>query len=294
MRNPKKKKSILNIKKSLTFVFQTTQTFKKRNDMEKKCFIIMPANDPDGYPSGHVKRVYDYIISPACRMAGFWPEQVDTENSGKPLEILKDIVESDIALFDLTGKNPKAHYALAIRQALNLPAIMVKDLKTTTPFHIPDLAVIEYDESLRIDTVQKEVEALSEALTKIFAGKAMVNAILDRLGIGASKPAPPAPVAFEIPSPSIETPSIQEESVTQKEKSLPIISPLPGYVGDPVAEPDIEKLKVGDSIFHLNHGRGEIKTIKKMGKDKIAEILFDSGSKTLVIGTSGFFRKVKG
>jgi hypothetical protein len=260
--------------------------------MEKKCFIIMPSGDPDGYASGHVKRVYDYIISPACRMAGFWPERVDTESGGKPLEILKDIVESDVALFDLTGKNPKAHYALAIRQALDLPVIVVKDLKTTTPFYIPDLAMIEYDESLRIDTVQKEVETLSEALTKIFAGKAIVNPILDRLGIGASQSAPPAPVAFEMPS--IEPLVVQEESAAQKEKHLPIISPLPGYVGDPLDESEIEKLKVGNFIFHMNHGRGEIKMIKKMGKDKIAELLFDSGPKTLVIGTSGFFRKVNG
>ena len=55
---------------------------------------------------------------------------------------------------------------------------------------------------------------------------------------------------------------------------------------------EIDKLKVGDFIFHINYGKGEIRTIKKMAKDKISEIHFESGSKILVLVTSGFFRKI--
>lgn len=40
---------------------------KTREEKLKKCFVIMPISDVDGYPKGHFNRVYDYIIVPACK-----------------------------------------------------------------------------------------------------------------------------------------------------------------------------------------------------------------------------------
>jgi len=42
----------------------------------------------------------------------------------------------------------------------------------------------------------------------------------------------------------------------------------------------------------MNYGKGEIGSIKKMAKDKIAEFHFESGTKMLVLGTSGVLRKI--
>jgi len=256
--------------------------------MEKKCFIIVPVSDPDGYAQGHFNRVYDYIVAPACRSAGFWPTRADS-STDNALEIIKNIIDSDMAICDLSAKNSTALYGLAIRQALDLPVTLIKDLKSQTSFSIMEQGVVEYDESLRIDTVQKEVEILKEALGKTFEAKAVTSPLLDRLNIG---PRATAPIIFEpVINTTFDEPAAQEE-VAPKESALPIISPLPDYVGDPITETGIEKLKVGDFLFHMNHGKGEIRNMKKMGKDKIAELLFDSGPKTLVIGTPGFFRKI--
>lgn len=44
------------------------ETPEKTNEQtKKKCFVIMPISDVDGYPKGHFNRVYDYIIVPACK-----------------------------------------------------------------------------------------------------------------------------------------------------------------------------------------------------------------------------------
>jgi hypothetical protein len=258
--------------------------------MEKKCFVMMPTSEPAGYSAGHFNRVYDYIVVPACRMAGFWPERADNPNtSNTASDVMKDIVDSDIAICDLSAGNPNAHYGISIRQALGLPLTLIKDTKTQTAFSLHELNQLEYDESLRIDTVQKEVEALSEALKKTFASKSDTNSWLTRLGIGPGQQVEIQPAIVET-KPEFE-PLVLDE-IVEKKSPLPIISPLPDYVGESLTELDIDKLKVGDTLFHMNHGRGEIHTIKKMGKDKIAELLFESGSKTLVIGTSGFFRNV--
>jgi hypothetical protein len=34
--------------------------------MDKKCFIIMPISDQEGYEKGHFSRVYKHLIKPAC------------------------------------------------------------------------------------------------------------------------------------------------------------------------------------------------------------------------------------
>jgi len=251
--------------------------------MEKKCLIIMPTSNPDGYAQGHFDRVYQYLIAPACKSAGFTPVKADDPSTYySPLDIVKNLVESDMVICDLSSKTAHALYGLAIRQGVNVPVVVIKDLKTAVTFNLREFDAVEYDESLRIDTVQQETESLSDVLKKAFANKSEVNPLLTRLDLGAT----------QIAEPTYSAP--QEEVVQKKEPSLPIISPLPDYVGDPITQTtEIDKLKTGDSLFHMNYGRGEIAAIRKMGKDKIADIQFESGSKTIMLVTSGLFRKVK-
>ena len=136
--------------------------------MEKKCFIILPTSDPDGYAQGHFNRVYEYIIAPACRMAGFWPERADNPNTNNvALDIMKNMVDSEMALCDLSTNNSNALYGLAIRQALSLPLTLIKDSKTQTKYSLHEFGAVEYDESLRIDTVQKAIETLTEPVVDL-------------------------------------------------------------------------------------------------------------------------------
>jgi hypothetical protein len=253
--------------------------------MEKKCFIIMPNSDPDGYAKGHIGRVYQYILVPACRFAGFSPLRMDDPTIQEtPLDIINTIIESDIVLCDLSSNNPHALYGFAIRQSMGLPIILIKDLKTILTANIPEYEVLEYDESLRIDTVQSEIEILSQALKKVFANKPTPNPLLSRLNIGSAQ------VTETVPE-IIPTSSTDDE--TEKHEShLPVISPLPEFVGESLTQQDIDKLKVGDSIFHINYGKGDILTINKQTKDSLVKIHFDSGTKLLVVVPSGIFRKI--
>jgi hypothetical protein len=45
--------------------------------MQKTCFVIMHISDGDPYDIGHFKRVYEYIIKPACFEAEFPPVRGD-------------------------------------------------------------------------------------------------------------------------------------------------------------------------------------------------------------------------
>ncbi len=260
--------------------------------MEKRCFIIMPVGEPDGYAQGHFNRVYQYIIVPACRLAGFNPLRADGPELDSALDIIQTIIESDIAICDISANNSAALYGFAIRQASSLPVTLIKDLKTNTIANIPEFDVVQYDESLRIDTVQNEIETLSEALKKSLENKAVGDSLISRLNIGAAHSGASVIVEADTTQTS-PTDTTDSEEVQQKESHLPVISPLPDYVGNPITQEEIDWLKVGASIFHMNYGKGEILTISKMPKGRIAKIQFESGPKLLVLETSGIFRKVK-
>lgn len=256
-----------------------------------RCFIIMPPGEPSGYPQGHFNRVYDYVIVPACRAAGYWPTRAGSSTYDNPMEVVKNIVDSEVAICDLSANNADALYGLAVRQSLDLPVAVVKDTKTIVIFGANDFGLAEYDESLRIDTVQKAIETLSEALKKVVETKKERHQLLHRLSIGLPQVTAPVIADAEISSPVIDQ-EVPEEKRKSKEPQLPKISPLPDYVGGSFTEAEIEKLKPGDFLFHLNYGKGKVNFIKNTGKDKLTSIQFESGPKLLVVIVSDFFRKI--
>lgn len=137
-------------------------------NQKKKCFVIMPISDQDGYEKGHFTRVYNHIIKPACIKAGFEPIRADDESKTNYiiLDILRKIIDAEIVLCDLSSKNANVLYELGIRQAFNKKAILIKDNKTGRIFDIQGLRTIEYDENLRIDEVEKSINQISKTLSE--------------------------------------------------------------------------------------------------------------------------------
>jgi hypothetical protein len=260
--------------------------------MDNRCFIVLPTSEPAGYSQGHFGRVHDYIVVPACRVAGYWPTRADSITHENRLDILKDIIESEIVLCDLSANDPTSLYVLAVRHALQLPVTLIKDLKTFPTFDTSGFSTVEYDDSLRIDTVQKATEAVGNALKETVEKKSGRHELLNRLGIGLPPViVTPSVMVAEFTSTTSNEDS-QNTSEPEQKSKLPVISPVPDYVGEFLDEAQLEKVKGGDILFHINHGRGTVNFVKKMGKDKVANIQFESGTKLLVLGITGIFRKV--
>jgi len=146
----------------------------------------MPISDTDGYDNGHFTRVYEHLIKPAILQAGFNPIRADDKKNTNyiVIDILKMILDSDLVLCDLSSKNANVLYELGIRQAFNKKALLLKDLKTERIFDIQGLRHIEYDESLRIDSVKKDINLISEALSDTYkANDNEVNSLIQLLSI---------------------------------------------------------------------------------------------------------------
>ncbi|MFP9460811.1 hypothetical protein AB6D30_11000 [Pectobacterium brasiliense] len=154
-------------------------------EKKKTCFVIMPIADIQGYDSGHFTRVYNHLIKPACEAAGFKAIRADDVSSSHMIvvDILQKIVESDIAICDLSGRNPNVLYELGLRQAFNKKTVLIKDSKTENIFDVQGFRHALYDSALRIDNVNNEVTKISNSLTETFEAKGDINSIVQLLEI---------------------------------------------------------------------------------------------------------------
>ena len=118
---------------------------------KEQCFVIMPISDPEGYESGHFKYVYDDIFKPAIEEAGFEPKRADDDGSSSMIQvnIIKDIIESPMAICDLSTRNPNVLFELGIRQAFDLPVVLVQEEGTPRIFDISTINTIDYRKSLK-------------------------------------------------------------------------------------------------------------------------------------------------
>lgn len=159
---------------------------KKKEAKEKTCFVIMPISDVGGYETGHFDRVYNYLIVPACKKAGFTPLRADEVNMTNyiVIDILKRIMDSDLVLCDLSTKNPNVLYELGIRQAFNKPVTLIKDEDTDRIFDIQGFRYVEYHKDLRIDEVETEIDRIAQAMIDTHTSSAdEVNSLVQLLGI---------------------------------------------------------------------------------------------------------------
>lgn len=104
----------------------------------------MPISDPYGYESGHFNKVYE-LIKEAIYKAEFEPLRVDEQNIGNfQCDILENILTSEMAICDLTTRNPNVLFELALRQAANLPVVIIQEEGTPFVSDITTLSVISY------------------------------------------------------------------------------------------------------------------------------------------------------
>ncbi len=54
---------------------------------QKRCFVMMPFSDIEGYPKGHFKKIYEQIILPAVVETGYTPYRVDEDKKRLPLNM---------------------------------------------------------------------------------------------------------------------------------------------------------------------------------------------------------------
>lgn len=156
----------------------------------KTCFVMMPIADHPDYEPGHFNRVYQYLIKPACIKAGYQPIRADDNKASNMImfDILKKIVECDMAICDLSSRNANVFYELGLRQAFNKKTILITDNILPAPFDISAFRYVPYSHTLRVDTVDREIPGIVNMLKETENQPADdVNSIIKLLQIQPSK-----------------------------------------------------------------------------------------------------------
>lgn len=154
------------------------------------CFVIMPISDVHGYEPGHFARVYEHLLKPAIITAGYNPVRADdaVKTDYIVVGIIQKIVESEMVICDFSARNPNVMYELGIRHAFNKPVTLIKDRKTEKVFDIQGLRYTEYDDSLRIDSVNKDISRISAAISETAtASEKDMNSVVQLAGIRAAE-----------------------------------------------------------------------------------------------------------
>jgi hypothetical protein len=168
---------------------------------QKTCFVIMPIADHPDYSPGHFMRVYDYIIKPACIKADFVPDRADDAQHTHfiMMNILQRILDADMAICDLSGKNPNVMYELGIRQAFDKPVTLIKDEKTSRVFDTGMLSDAEYYCDLRIDNVQVAIDSIATRLRNTYEKKDdHASSLIQLMKIDPAKPPAPTLISPEV------------------------------------------------------------------------------------------------
>lgn len=157
---------------------------------KKDCFIIMPIADVDGYPAGHFKHVYDNIIAPSCDLAGYNAVRADQVNETNliHLDILKKLIETPMAICDLSNRNPNVLFELGIRQAFDKPVVLIQEKGTPKIFDIAPLRYLEYSKEMKyheVLAIQEELKMSIEATASASSDATNINSIVKLLALNS-------------------------------------------------------------------------------------------------------------
>ena len=132
----------------------------------KKCFIIMPISTPEGYTENHFKQVYETIIAPAVVKAGYEPYRVDDDRICDSIidKILRNLVECEMAVCDLSSRNPNVMYELGIRQAYGKKVVLIQDEKSQPIFDVSAINTVFYNSRRIYEDVIASQNNISEAI----------------------------------------------------------------------------------------------------------------------------------
>ncbi|WP_346236934.1 hypothetical protein ABDK00_013165 [Niabella insulamsoli] len=164
----------------------------KSSTKVEECFVIMPITDPDGYESGHFQKVFEDIISPACKEAGFQPtraEQVKQTNLIH-LDILERLIKSPMVICDLSSRNPNVLFELGMRQAFDKPTVLIQEKGTKKIFDISPMRILDYNRELKYRDViqsQKDLKETILATKKSTSENEGINSLVKLLSL--SQPA---------------------------------------------------------------------------------------------------------
>lgn len=144
----------------------------------KKCFFISPIGEEGSEVRKQADESLEFVIEPACKTKGYEVIRADkiSDNGLITQSIIENILQADLAIVDLTGRNPNVFYELAIRHSHGLPAIQItRDDVSSIPFDVHNVRTMQYD--LSASGAKKASQEIEKVIDYIESGNRTQNPV---------------------------------------------------------------------------------------------------------------------
>jgi hypothetical protein len=144
---------------------------------QRSCFVVGPI----GAEGSEERRKADWllhtIVRPALAAEPFRYVVNRADEFPDPgmitSQVIAAVLEADLVVADLTGRNPNAFYELAIRHMVERPAIHMIEAGESPPFDVRDYRLIEYklahptDLQDAVAAVQRHAQAIEQSTYRV-------------------------------------------------------------------------------------------------------------------------------
>lgn len=120
-------------------------------DSNKNCFFICPIGNERSATRRCSDLTFDYIITPVVKNHGYSLNRADRMGKTGMISnhIIKQLLDSDLVIADLTDYNPNVFYELAIRHITQKPCIQMLKYGQKVPFDVYGIETIFFDIDLK-------------------------------------------------------------------------------------------------------------------------------------------------
>lgn len=148
----------------------------------KKLFVISPIGEEGSNIRNQADKVLKFIIKPVAEELGYEAIRADEEIKSNLISksVIRNVVESDLVVADMTNHNPNVFYELAIRHTIGKSVIQMIEESGILPFDVSHQRTIKYE--LDLDGVEKAKNTLKEFILSSQEEK-VENPVTEVLGL---------------------------------------------------------------------------------------------------------------
>jgi hypothetical protein len=119
----------------------------KESETKKKCFVISPIGEEGSEMRERSNKVLEHIIKPPVEECGY--ECLRADEIAEPgiitSQIIQHLIDDDLVVADLTGRNPNVYYELAVRHVVRRPIVQIIQAGESIPFDVAGTRTIHVD-----------------------------------------------------------------------------------------------------------------------------------------------------
>ena len=138
---------------------------------KKTCYVICPIGDEGGSIRKRSDTILKHLITPVVTNLGYQkPVRSDYDQKSDMITtgIITHLLNDDLIIADLTGRNPNVFYELGVRHLIQKPVVLLMQIDERPPFDTHDLRAIPIDVDVTIVEeakvkLKERIESLEKA-----------------------------------------------------------------------------------------------------------------------------------